>query len=243
LSSGLPSRTNSANLSFTSQVPPAFCAGGNSTSFLAAAAAAAEQQQLEQQQMRSLVVFDDAWLSQSCDGNTANTGHLASGSYGLFDNSALLMQLNEAATAAGASAAANASYSNQVLSAPGAGAGAMGPGAADVTGFLSDHLSSVLTQSTGCMSLEAGAGASASGPLGSNIGGAQAGAASVFVPLTDAMHSAVARHVVSISSISGAKVGTVFDSVTGAWQLTLQGTPAAVEAGSNLVQHLLSQGI
>jgi hypothetical protein len=224
----------------------------NSTCFLAAAAAAAEQQQLQQQQMQSLMVHDDAWVSQSCGGcapaNTANTGHLASGSYGLFDNSSLLMQLNDTATAAGACAAANASYSNQILSAPCAGAGAKGPGAADVTGFLSGHLSSVLTHSEGCMSLEAGAGASAFGPLwkqgtcgGGNIGGAQAGSASVSVPLTDAMHSAVARHVVFISSISGAQVGTVFDSVTGVWGLTLQGTPAAVEAGRNLVQRLLSQ--
>jgi hypothetical protein len=248
---GLPSRTSSANLSFSSEVLPAFGAGGNDATFLAAVAAAAEQQQ----QMRPLVLLNDAWVSQGCDeyahasapANTANTGHLSSGSYGLFDNSSLLMQLNESATAAGASAAAHASYSNSILSAPCAGAGAMGPGAADVSGFLSGHLSSALTQSEGLMSLQAGAGASASGPLlqqgawaGSDSGGAQAGAATVYVPLTDSMHSAVARHVVYISSMSGAKVGTVFDSVTGGWQLTLHGTPAAIEAGRNIV-HLLSQ--
>jgi hypothetical protein len=204
--------------------------------------------------MWPLMVLDDAWVSQGCEEytsaptNTANTGHLTSGSYGLFDNSSLLMQLNEAATAAGASAAANASYSNNVLSAPCAGAGAMGSGAPDVTGFLSGHLSSVLTQSDGYMSLQVGAGASAPGPLlqqcacgGSNSGGAQAGAATVYVPLTDSMHSAIARHVMLISRMSGAKVGTVFDSVTGGWQLSLQGTPAAIEAGRNLV-HPLSQG-
>lgn len=193
LSGGLPSRTNSTNLSFTSQEGFTFGAGGGNSSFLAAAAAAAAEQQQHQQiqqqvqqQMLPLMLLDDAWVNQSCDGLASGPNNLAnitqsnarqfnntgpaSGSYGLVDNNSLLLQLKEtAAAAAGASAAANTINSRSILSAPCTGACA-GAGvrssssmvAGDVT-FLSGRLSSVVTRSEGYMPMPMqGAGASVS---------------------------------------------------------------------------------
>jgi hypothetical protein len=108
--------------SFTSPVPPPFAAG-SASSFLQAAGLDDPQQQQQQQQFSPLMILDDAWGSQSFNAlppaavTAAAAGqHTSSGTYALFDSMSLLSQLKEAATAAGASAAANAVHSNNILS-------------------------------------------------------------------------------------------------------------------------------
>jgi len=259
-SGNLPTQTDSSNLSLAASSSFAPASG----SFIAAAAA--EQRRTQQQLQQSngpLIVLEDIWGPQSCEGlasaaSNAASCHQPSGGYGLFDSMPLLSQLNEAAAATasvgantGASAAAGHASSQQQYVSQAEACEFLSGG---MSGFLTGEgmLSGFLSQNglAAGPTRDAAAGITSDGYLpmpaiGSDVGSTNTQArrpqdktaqAELHVSTTGESLGQLVMNIPHIAKITGAEIQmTVGPSGT---QFKLQGSAAEVEAARNLMQLL-----